>query len=295
MIRFGPYQLDPVQGLKRGQREVRLTPQIPGGPHPARQPARTRRQQGGAVRDRVAGHRGHGFGARHVHPGDPAGARGPAARPPVHRDAASSWLPLRGPNDRRDGDRTRGWSRDSRQPRRSLVESTRSTRSIDAFDRARRGTRQVCLISGEPGVGKSAVLAEALARLRERDRVAVTWANCVEQYGSGEPYQPLLDALMRLCRGPDARSDDRDARAIRADVARPAAGRPCTTRGGRPAAAARGDGPGSDAAGADRTRSKRSPPTTRSSWRSRTSTGATRRPSTGSRTWLRAWIPRSCS
>ena len=26
MIRFGPYQLDPVQGLKRGQREVRLTP-----------------------------------------------------------------------------------------------------------------------------------------------------------------------------------------------------------------------------------------------------------------------------
>ena len=26
MIRFGPYRLDPVQGLKRGQREVRLTP-----------------------------------------------------------------------------------------------------------------------------------------------------------------------------------------------------------------------------------------------------------------------------
>ena len=74
---------------------------------------------------------------------------------------------------------------------------------IDAFDRARRGTRQLCLISGEPGVGKSAVLAEALARLRERDRVAVTWGNCIEQYGIGEPYQPLLDALMRLCRGPD--------------------------------------------------------------------------------------------
>ena len=73
----------------------------------------------------------------------------------------------------------------------------------DAFDRARRGTRQICLISGEPGVGKSAVLAEALAQLRERDRAAVTWANCVEQYGIGEPYQPLLDALMRLCRGPE--------------------------------------------------------------------------------------------
>jgi predicted ATPase len=73
---------------------------------------------------------------------------------------------------------------------------------IDAFERARRGTRQVCLISGEPGVGKSAVLWESLARLRGRDRVALTWANATEQYGSGEPYQPLLDALMRLCRGP---------------------------------------------------------------------------------------------
>ena len=33
----------------------------------------------------------------------------------------------------------------------------------------------------------------------------VTWAQCVEQYGSGEPYQPLLDALMRLCRQPGRR------------------------------------------------------------------------------------------
>ena len=26
MIRFGPYQLDPAQGLRRGKREIRLTP-----------------------------------------------------------------------------------------------------------------------------------------------------------------------------------------------------------------------------------------------------------------------------
>ena len=99
MIRFGPYRLDPVQGLKRGKREVRLTPQIPGRPRAARRPAGTRRQQGGAVRDRVARHRGHGLGARHVHPGDPPGARGRSARPAVHRDAAPSWLPLRCPDD----------------------------------------------------------------------------------------------------------------------------------------------------------------------------------------------------
>jgi DNA-binding winged helix-turn-helix (wHTH) protein/tetratricopeptide (TPR) repeat protein len=73
---------------------------------------------------------------------------------------------------------------------------------IQAFERARGGARQICLVSGEAGVGKSAVLAETLARLREQDGVAMTWANCIEQYGSGEPYQPLLDGLMRLCRGP---------------------------------------------------------------------------------------------
>ena len=26
MIRFGPYRLDPVQGLRRGKQEIRLTP-----------------------------------------------------------------------------------------------------------------------------------------------------------------------------------------------------------------------------------------------------------------------------
>ena len=203
MIRFGPYRLDPVQGLKRGQREVRLTPRslaVLG--LLASQPGRvvtkdelfTTVWQDTAVTDAAL--------ATCIQEirralGDTV------ARPPLHRDAASSRLPLRGPNvGRRSRSDPRRDCR-SRHPRRSLVESTRSQLLIDAFDRARRGTRQICLISGEPGVGKSAVLAEALARLRERDRVAVTWANCVEQYGIGEPYQPLLDALMRFCRGPE--------------------------------------------------------------------------------------------
>jgi DNA-binding winged helix-turn-helix (wHTH) protein/tetratricopeptide (TPR) repeat protein len=202
MIRFGQYRLDPVQGLKRGQREVRLTPRsLAVLALLAGQPGRVVSKeelfstvwQDSAVSDaalatciqeirRALGdqsrqprfietvhRRGYRFLARTLDdvPAGPAdGPRLPFATPLVGREREVGLL-------------------------------------IDAFARARRGTRQLCLISGEPGVGKSAVLAVVLARLREQDRVTVTWANCVEQYGSGEPYQPLLDALMRLCRGPE--------------------------------------------------------------------------------------------
>lgn len=200
MIRFGPYRLDPVQGLKRGPREVRLTPRsLAVLALLAGQPGRVvskdelfttvwqdtavtdaalatciqeiRRALGDQSRDprfiETVHRRGYRFVARtlgEVAVGPTEALPLPATTPLVGREREVAVL-------------------------------------IDAFDRARRGGRQLCLISGEAGVGKSAVLAEGLARLRGRDRVAVTWANCVEQYGRGEPYQPLLDALMRMCRG----------------------------------------------------------------------------------------------
>jgi DNA-binding winged helix-turn-helix (wHTH) protein/tetratricopeptide (TPR) repeat protein len=201
MIRFGPYRLDSAQGLKRGQREVRLTPRsLAVLAVLASQPGRvvskdelfTTVWHDAAVTDAALAsciqeirraladqsrnprfietvhRRGYRFVARTMDEaaiGPTEGLRLPATTPLVGRQREVALL-------------------------------------IDAFDQARRGIRQLCLISGEAGVGKSAVLAETLARLRERDRIAVTWANCVEQYGRGEPYQPLLDALMRLCRGP---------------------------------------------------------------------------------------------
>jgi DNA-binding winged helix-turn-helix (wHTH) protein len=70
---------------------------------------------------------------------------------------------------------------------------------LRALAAARGGVRQVCLISGEPGVGKSAVLWTSLAEMAKAADLAVTWGHCVERYGSGEPFQPLLDGLMRLC------------------------------------------------------------------------------------------------
>jgi DNA-binding winged helix-turn-helix (wHTH) protein/predicted ATPase len=72
---------------------------------------------------------------------------------------------------------------------------------LDAFADAQRGIRQICFITGEPGVGKTAVLNKCMAEMAAPG-IASTWAQCVERYGSGEPYQPLLESLMRLCRQP---------------------------------------------------------------------------------------------
>jgi len=66
------------------------------------------------------------------------------------------------------------------------------------------GKRQILFLAGEPGIGKTAVV-EAFARGLEQDtRWRVTRGVCVEHYGAAEPYQPLLDAIARLCRGADA-------------------------------------------------------------------------------------------
>jgi DNA-binding winged helix-turn-helix (wHTH) protein len=73
---------------------------------------------------------------------------------------------------------------------------------LRAFSRAESGTRQICFVTGDAGAGKSTVVQACLNRLATRRDVAVTWGQGVERYGAGEPYQPLLDALMRLCRQP---------------------------------------------------------------------------------------------
>jgi tetratricopeptide (TPR) repeat protein len=70
---------------------------------------------------------------------------------------------------------------------------------------ARAGTRQVVLVSGPAGIGKTALLDAFLDRVRERGDAWVAQGDAVEQYGAGEAYLPLLAALGRLGRAPDGR------------------------------------------------------------------------------------------
>ncbi len=65
-----------------------------------------------------------------------------------------------------------------------------------------QGERQVVFVTGESGIGKTTLVDAFLAQLRERPDVRLTSGQCVEQYGPGEAYLPLLEATAQLCRGP---------------------------------------------------------------------------------------------
>ncbi len=62
------------------------------------------------------------------------------------------------------------------------------------------GQRRLLMVSGDAGMGKSTLLRRWRA-LREADAL-LGGGQCVEQYGAGEPYLPLLDALNDLAGGP---------------------------------------------------------------------------------------------
>ena len=73
-------------------------------------------------------------------------------------------------------------------------------RLSDWFGQALHGTRRVVFISGEAGIGKTSVVEAFLNQLAGADKLLVLRGQCVEQYGAGEAYLPVLDALGRLCR-----------------------------------------------------------------------------------------------
>jgi hypothetical protein len=70
------------------------------------------------------------------------------------------------------------------------------------FQRAAHGARQVVFVSGEAGVGKTTVVELWQARLGAGSGVRLAWGQCVEHYGAGESYLPVLQAWGQLCRGP---------------------------------------------------------------------------------------------
>ena len=198
VIRFGPFWLDRTQGLHHGDAEVRITPKSlcvlwelasQAGQVVTKQQLFRAVWAGTAVSDsalttciqevRHALHDDprrpqyietlHRRGYRFVAVDLPAPAKEPAAIAPdlqiVHRDQVISDI-------------------------------------LGIWSAAERGTRQLLFLSGEPGVGKTTVAQQILAAVTATGRATATWGQCLQHYGIGEPYQPLLEALMRLCRQP---------------------------------------------------------------------------------------------
>jgi hypothetical protein len=69
-----------------------------------------------------------------------------------------------------------------------------------ALERASNGERQILFVAGESGIGKTAVVDAFMREIEQMGSWRLTHGQCVEHYGESEPYQPLLDALTRLCR-----------------------------------------------------------------------------------------------
>jgi DNA-binding winged helix-turn-helix (wHTH) protein/tetratricopeptide (TPR) repeat protein len=83
-----------------------------------------------------------------------------------------------------------------------------------AWAKAARGQRQLVFVTGEAGIGKTELVDVFVAQVSgglstpgvdkeersNRGGLRLARGQCVELYGAGEPFLPLLEALGRLCR-----------------------------------------------------------------------------------------------
>jgi DNA-binding winged helix-turn-helix (wHTH) protein/predicted ATPase len=71
------------------------------------------------------------------------------------------------------------------------------------FEDAQSGRRQIVFVSGEAGIGKSALADTFLDQLRAAYSAGIAHGQCLDHHGVGEPYLPLIEALIRLAGGQD--------------------------------------------------------------------------------------------
>jgi DNA-binding winged helix-turn-helix (wHTH) protein len=73
-----------------------------------------------------------------------------------------------------------------------------------AFGRALQGERQLVFITGEPGIGKTALVEEFVREACAAEpSLRIARGHTVEGTAGSEPFYPVLVAVGQLCRGPD--------------------------------------------------------------------------------------------
>ena len=166
----------------------------------------------------------------------------------------------------------------------------------EALQRAGAGSGRIVFLTGEPGIGKTALADEFLRRARRRDAsLLAARGRCVEQYGTGEAYLPWLDALGALLDGPHHERilgvlTDPRTYLVPAIVERPSPRAGFTSN-----CSARPSAPPRSGCSASWARpSGRWPRTRRWSCSWRTCIGPTRRASTCSATWASASSASAC-
>ena len=68
------------------------------------------------------------------------------------------------------------------------------------LERMLHGERQVVFVTGEAGIGKTALIDTFVKSIPAARNIRVGRGQCLEQYGTGEAFLPVLEAIGRLCR-----------------------------------------------------------------------------------------------
>ena len=191
---FGPFRLDPIQGLSRGDREVRVTPKSlavlcelvrQAGELVTKKSlfdtvwtnriisdatlssciAELRKALGDDARDpryiETVHRRGFRFLASVECPSRPA------SRPPINQ---ASFI---------------------REPELVILQRHLDVQSQDAS--------RVMAIEGEEGAGKSALVDALLRHFAPANAYRICRGSCAEHWGNADPYHPILSALTALC------------------------------------------------------------------------------------------------
>lgn len=66
------------------------------------------------------------------------------------------------------------------------------------LEEAQAGRRQTVFLTGEPGIGKTTLVQAFLADVAGHPDVQIAYGQCIEHYGAGEAYLPLMQALTGL-------------------------------------------------------------------------------------------------
>ena len=204
VVTFGPYRLDPRGGLTQGKRQLRLTPKAFAllcflAEHRGRVVTKDelfdalwpRTAVGDAalvtcVQELRQTLRDNARRPRYIETLHRRGYRFVAETGAAHPASALGDLPL-------------GFEPEQR----ILVGRESELAQLDeALAAACAGKRQVMLVTGEAGIGKTTLVRTFLARTARAMDLRIAWGQAAEHYGATEAYHPVLDALMRSCRGP---------------------------------------------------------------------------------------------
>lgn len=69
------------------------------------------------------------------------------------------------------------------------------------LEKALQGTRQIVFISGETGIGKTTLVETFIQSVASDPRIWIGRGQCMEQFGGGEAYLPVLEAMTSLRKG----------------------------------------------------------------------------------------------